>query len=121
MSLDELTVPEGGVGWFKQGFVSEESGAGSRRFITEVCGDVFGRGAPEDLQPFLQHLLPALQRLQHGVTQWRAHRQICTTWRHKHTAAEPIAAVSTDGSELTASWTWSFYRADRILPLGRRT
>lgn len=58
-----MVVPEWGVGWFKQGLVPEEGRARCWRFILEVCGDVLGWGAPEDLQPFLQHLLPALQRL----------------------------------------------------------
>lgn len=70
-------VPERGVGWFKQGLVSEQGGARGGRLILEGGGDVLGRGAPEDLQPFLQHLLPSLQRLQHSVTEGRAHRQIC--------------------------------------------
>lgn len=72
-----MVVPEWGVGWFIQGLVSEQGGTRCGCFILEVGGDVLGRGAPEDLESFLQHLLPALQRLQHGMTQRRAHRQIC--------------------------------------------
>lgn len=55
--------PEGGVGRFKQGLVSEQGGTRCSRFILEFGGDVIGGRAAEDLQPFLQHLLPALQRL----------------------------------------------------------
>lgn len=72
-----MVVPERGVGRFKQGFVSEQGWTRCGGFILELGGDVLGRGAPEDLQPFLQHLLPALERLQDSVTQRRGHRQIC--------------------------------------------
>lgn len=70
--------------------MSEQGRARCGCFVLEVCGDVFGRGAPEDLQPFLQHLLPALQRLQHSVTQRRAHRQICVEQRQAHTNKKAI-------------------------------
>lgn len=78
-----MVVPERGVGWFKQGLVSEQGGARRGHFILEGGGDVLGRGATKDLQPFLQHPLPALQRPQHSVTQRRAHRQICVKKKQK--------------------------------------
>lgn len=56
--------------------MSEQGGARSGQLIVEVSGDVLGRRAAEDLQPFLQHLFPSLQRFQDGVTQRRGHRQI---------------------------------------------
>lgn len=73
-----MVIPERGVGRFIQGLVSQQGGTGCGCFILEVGGNVLGRGPTKDLQPFLQHLLPALQRLQHSVTKRRAHRQICS-------------------------------------------
>lgn len=69
-----ICAPEWGVWWFIQGLVSQQSR--TRRFILKGSWDVFGRGAPKDLQPFLQHLLPALQRFQRSVTEGGADRQI---------------------------------------------
>ena len=77
MQVQRSVVPEWGVGRLKQDLVSEQSWAGCGSFILELCGDVFGRRSSKQLQSFLQHLLPALQSLQHSVTQRRAHRQIC--------------------------------------------
>lgn len=70
-------VPERRVGGLEQGFVSEQGGAGRSHVVLQEGGNVFGGGAAEELQPLLQDLLPALQRFQHGVTQGRAHGQIC--------------------------------------------
>lgn len=70
-------VPERRVGGLVQGFVSEQGGAGRSHVVVQEGGNVFGGGAAEELQPLLKDLLPALQRFQHGVTQGRAHGQIC--------------------------------------------
>lgn len=69
-----MAAPEWGVWWFIQGLVSQQGG--TRRFILKGSWDVFGRGAFKDLQPFLQHLLPALQCFQCSVTEGGADRQI---------------------------------------------
>lgn len=92
-STVNVALPEGRVGRLQEGLVSEEGGAGCGCFILQVCGDVLGRGAPEDFQSFLQHLLPALQRFQHSVTQRRAHRQIYVKWKQAHTNKEKIGLV----------------------------
>lgn len=75
-------VPERGVWRLIQGLVSEQGRTRWSHIVLQVCWNVSGRGAAEDLQPFLQNLFPALQRLQHGVTQRRAYRQICSNEKH---------------------------------------
>lgn len=83
--------------------MSEQSRARCSRVLLEVVGDIFGGGPFKKLQPFLQHLLPALQRFQHSVTQRGAHRQICVKQNHAHATDKQAIRLAETESEKWAS------------------
>lgn len=74
---------EGRVVWLQHGLMSQYGRPASCAQVGGVGVDVVGRRTVKFVHPLQQQLLPALQRLQHGVAQGGGDGQVCDT-QHRH-------------------------------------